>query len=351
MALINIGGYAAFPSYHNGPNSGVSTALVMDAADEKAAMINRADKAGTITTIELGFGAITTGATVDVRVETVDATTGMPTGNLVNAGANASLVVGSADDNTKKTVTLGTAATVTLDQRIAIVVAQPTVSFGNMNLLQTNMSTPASMFPYSALYAAAAWSKQTRNLSIIATYGDGSKQNFGGLTGINITVLSFNNTSTPDEIGIRLSLPFPCKCGGAWLSSGNTFTGDTDFVLYDASDVAIATGTFDADIRNNVSNALLHSYFTPLTLAANTVYRLTMKPTSATNLALLEQTFAANGDMSTLDGGIEIYRTERTDGGAFTNTNTKRPVMGLYLTAFDDGTGSGGRAEFRGSNL
>jgi len=45
--------------------------------------------------------------------------------------------------------------------------------------------------------------------------------------------------------------------------------------------------------------------------------------------------------MDGFPGGQNVHRTERTDLGAWTDTTTKRPWMGVLLTGFNDGAGGG----------
>jgi hypothetical protein len=320
--------------------SGASTGAVIDAADEKTGSVNRAIRTGTITQVILGFGLVTTGATLDVRVETVDATTGHPTGTLVNAGSNASLVVANADDNTSKTVTFTTPASVTEGDVIAIFISNPGASFGNMNLL-ASAERPGTMgFPYQVQYASAAWTDATRNLSIVAVYDDGSKQNFGGNSATNILATSVNTGTTPDEIGNVFTLSVPLTCCGLWLDTQSSFTGNFELVLYDSSNTVLKSVSVDSDQRGNAASAYYKGYTADVSLAAGT-YRIVAKPTTATNITVVEVVHASNNDLAVLDLGATCYKTVRTDAGAWTDTTTRRIQIGILVKGVDDGASSG----------
>jgi hypothetical protein len=41
-------------------------------------------------------------------------------------------------------------------------------------------------------------------------------------------------------------------------------------------------------------------------------------------------------------GGTEWYLSSRVNGGAWTDTTTRRPMLWPYISAIDDGAGGGG---------
>jgi len=43
-----------------------------------------------------------------------------------------------------------------------------------------------------------------------------------------------------------------------------------------------------------------------------------------------------------LSGGQAFHFSSRADAGAWSDTTTRRPIMGLILSAADDGVGGGG---------
>jgi hypothetical protein len=54
---------------------------------------------------------------------------------------------------------------------------------------------------------------------------------------------------------------------------------------------------------------------------------------------MLSYSYGSDAIMNALPGGQDLYWGERTDGGSWTTTTTKRPNMGLWLDQFDDGVG------------
>src|SRR3990172_8330277 len=145
--------------------------LLLDAADEKAAFIFRAPKAGDITEVVFLTGTVTTGAIVDVRIETVSLTNGDPTGTLWGTTTNGAVVIANTDDNVFKTATLTLAATVAKGDLLSVVIVNPTVSPGNLNVV-TSLDHSAG-FPYRDLFTTV-WTKGIRPLIVGIEYSDGS---------------------------------------------------------------------------------------------------------------------------------------------------------------------------------
>ena len=107
------------------------TDFLLDAAGEIAGFVFRAPKAGEIDQIHFRTGTVTTGDDLDVRLETVDAANGDPTGTLADTNSNATQAVGNGDDDTWFAVSLTASATVTADTPYAIALTAPGGYCGN----------------------------------------------------------------------------------------------------------------------------------------------------------------------------------------------------------------------------
>ena len=93
----------AVPSRPQGTASNGNAAFfavgVIDANDEKVAFVVLLQKAGDISTVHFRTGTVTTGDDVLVRLETVDQTTGNPTGTLWGTTTSATVTVADGDDD------------------------------------------------------------------------------------------------------------------------------------------------------------------------------------------------------------------------------------------------------------
>jgi len=81
-------------------------------------------------------------------------------------------------------------------------------------------------------------------------------------------------------------------------------------------------------------------------LDANAKYRISLKPTTTTDISL--NVLVINGPllMDTLEGGVAFVQTSRKDGGDWTDNLGQRPMMGIIVTGLDHdisgGSGGGG---------
>lgn len=308
---------------------------LLDAAGEKKAFIIAIPKSGTVSKIGFKTGTVTTSQTLRVSLQTVDAATGNPTGTLY--GGSTAGTQASPASNTYYTVSFGTGATAVKGNIVAVVIEFDS-TIGNLNI-DTVATIYANSFPYCNHYTTS-WTKNTNIPLVALEYSDGSYADCGGYPTSAVTYLSWNSGSTPDERALRFSLPFPSRLKGVWFRG--SVAGNMDIVLYQGTTVLISQ-SIDKD-QTNQSGRYNKFYFnTTYNLAANTVYRLSLKPTTVTNISVFtEFSFASQAILDSIDGGQQFYYSYRTDAGAWTDDTTKRYFMGLILDQFDDGTAVGG---------
>jgi hypothetical protein len=194
---------------------------------------------------------------------------------------------------------------------------------------------------------SGAYAKVSSSFPIFALkYDDGTYAKIPGLVLpiVSITNQAFNNTSTPDERGLRFQVEFDCKISGFWMQiSANQ---PADAVLYDNASSVLATVVIDPEVRQGVS-AITKSWFyfsSAISLTANTTYRLVLKPTTVNSVTLQQFNATSNAILEATDGGIEWYLTSRTDAGAWTDTTTSQPFIGIILSELDVSSGGGGGA-------
>jgi hypothetical protein len=312
--------------------------FLLDAASEKAAGVFQAPKDGTINKVGFLARTVTTGDTVDVRLETVSDANGDPTGTLLDTNTNASQVIGSGDDNTWFLTTLTAGAAVSKGDKIAVVIVNGAAP-GDLNI--GVISAGNQNFPYPDHFTAA-WAKNNGRSPVFALeYSDGSYAIADGVFPVsaksNETLAS---NTTPDERGLKFKLPIPFRVTKCWfeIDPNDNF----DVVLYDSDDSVLETYSFDKDISatSNIITTRI-TFASPHELLEDTFYRITIKPSTTTLVTLGEFDVDTAAIMDSFDGGQDFHHTSRTDGGAWTDTTTKRPLMGLLIDAFDDGVGGG----------
>jgi hypothetical protein len=347
MALQSINHGFPFPAWPTSASGVPSTsgAFAIDAAAEKAASIWVASAAKAIRTIHIRTATVATGDTVDVRVETVDsAANGDPTGTLHTTNSNASLAIGSGDDNVWKSVQL-TADTATL--AIGDVFACVVVNGGGGGNIQIAGYQDQSVagIPYGDLFTAS-WAKNSNAALIIPQYSDGSFEPIFGFadTGGPINTTTFNSGTATNRRGNIFQVPFPCRAKGAW--AWVDADGDFTIKLYDSDGTTVLATTANVNRfqRQGAAGALSFVPFTAAaTLAANTSYRIVVVPADTTNLSTYDFDVPAAAMLDMFPGGQNCHASVFTSS-AWVETTTRRGYLGVFLDAFSDGIGAGGGA-------
>jgi hypothetical protein len=350
MAFQAINGIVIPPiPYDTSALSFLTSTFVIDAADEKVAIICQAPKTGSIRKVIWRTGTVTTGATLDVRIETVSTSTGMPTGTLWGTNTNGSQVVSAG--STVYETQLTSDASVTKNDIIAIVIANPSVSFGNMQIVSLAGYSNTGNFPYMATYTSS-WSgySGTYQLVFLLEYSDGSyayqpHNSFAS----SITSTTFSSSTNPNHRALRFRLPCKVRVGGLWAQAD--MDGDMDLLLvadnWDGTNGnALARVVLDKDIRYGTSaRAGRYMLTSSVELAADTTYRVVIKPTTTTSLTSYHYSLGSNAQFAVTEMGIEAYLSTAnnpTGSESWTDTTTARIMAGLILDGFDDGASAGG---------
>lgn len=361
MALVAVG-RVLFPEYLVGMASQSTTfgsnTIVLDSDTDRVAWVGRASITDTLTTIYFRTSTVTTGCTVDVRVETV--TNGRPSGTLFAANTAASVVIADGDDNVWKTATLTAAASLTVEDEFAIIITVDTAgATPNLQLTvsPSNLNNTGGLYPVCLLDAGAGtWASAAFAFDWILQYGTAGVIPTSGMIPVNGggTLTAFNSGSTDDEIALRFQVPFKCRCSGARVFMGNiTAAGDFTISLWPASSDddtdALAQVTEDGDVVSSATaDCFVEVPFSPVTLDINTTYYLGLRADTANNISIGELTTAtvANAILAFPGVSAQMYRSRRAwtagTAGAWTDTTTTLPLINLIIDQLDDGAGGGG---------
>ena len=338
MSLINIEPFVMWPKA-SGPLTAF-TGLTLNSTTTKNGYITMVPHTGTINNVLIRTRAVTSSQTLKVSLQGVDAN-GKPDGTILGVGNSAFGTQGSLVLDTVYTVVLGTPLAVTRGTYIAVVVEWSGTQ-GNITMAQAT-GTICNNF-YTATFAAAAWTITASGVAPVVgfEYTDG----FHGETTYPlslITATTYNSGSTPDEIGCYINnVVDTIVCGAyAYIDKDAACT----IKLYDASDNVLESSVLAVNNRwvNSIGFDYVH-FATNVTLYKNTVYRLTLLPTSGSSITLGEYTLPSAAAMNSLSLGTAFYRTSRSDAGAWTQDATSRPIIGLFCraTGNSDSGGSSG---------
>ena len=334
------------------PTFNISSLLTIDASAEKAAFMFQVPKTGTLDKIEFRTGAVTFGGGSVLRAsfQDIDLATGFPDGtqdqfrDVTGVAANTWTVPGlmtsdGTDTGTKRSVTVGGLLAVVIEY--ATFTAGDTVTWAQHQVQSTTGILPA--FPTPALFTAA-WAMNTAGYpSMALKYNDGSYAYIVDPLSpiLTFNTRTFNSTSTPDERGMIFQFAGPVAVGGAWFRAD--LDAAADLVLYDSDgSTALQTVSLDSDLRSGTAGLNQFVRFADTNLTASTNYRLILKPTSASSVSLYDYDVSAAAHLDVCAGGQNFHSTTRTDAGAWTQTTTNRPWMGLLVTKIDNGAGGGG---------
>ncbi|MEE9597226.1 MAG: hypothetical protein V3V96_10665 [Acidiferrobacterales bacterium] len=350
MTLQSIQGAIAWPPMTYGfGDFGMTANVVVDAAGEGHGIVFMAPATGNIAKIGWRTHTVTTGGDMDVRLETVDDTSGLPDGNLKAASANVVITVDATDDLTLFESTLTSAAAVTKGDVLAAIIVGDT---GFASTLQ--LSGPESVvvegrysttyLPYGVVHTGS-WAKDTINrCTLWIEYDDGVCYPVG-FSGV-ASETSFSSASTPDEVGIKFQVPFPCRVTGFWVSA--EIDGDATIKLYGPSTI---TAALDKDIRVAAAGHLHQGFFaSTVDLVKDTDYRLTLLP-GATSIKRHETTLFDANARGAASGGTNVAKTSRADAGGWTEDTTMIVQIGLLIDQLDDGVGGGTTSILGGGNL
>lgn len=341
MTLASMVGAVNWPErpHHNAANLALGN-YDFDSVDEQLAFVFEAPKAGDLKKISFLVNSHTTTGTVTVGFQDVSLADGNPDGTFDQSNTI------SLSGTGWQTVTLTTARTVTKGERVAVVIKQPASSPADVNLAIVGSSSVITFdHPYLVFdTGSGSWSKSTFPGVFGIEYSDGTYAPIPHLFPFSaVASTSFNSSSAPDERGLKFRFPFACRVSGFWL--WGSIAADATVKLYDADgSTVLLSRTLDKDVKGaSGSIRAAYEFAGTAELVADTYYRLTLVPDSTTNVLLNEFDVSTAAIMDSFSGGQDVHHTHRTDAGSWTDTTTKRAMMGVAIDQLDDGGGGGGR--------
>lgn len=308
----------------------------------RVAWVIQVPKTGTLDKFELMCNFVSSPSPVKFSFQNVDGS-GIPDGTVdqyrVRSGITAVWTVpglitsDGTDGGSKRAVTKG--------EMLACVTEWDSATTGEVDWagLTNNSNSETNFFPYLLSHNGSSYTKQTPNAypSLALKYDDGTYETPVGVCYPlqSITTSQFSNADTPDERALYFSFSAAVTVDGGWFHID--LNANIEIVLYD-SDGTTALATLAIDADHVMAATPAPRYFTfdaPVTLLPDTNYRLAVKPTTSTFVAIYEMSFATAAIHDALPGGSAFCLSTRTDAGAWTETTTKRPFAGLHITALE----------------
>ncbi len=348
--LQSIGGVIFWPApFPSNTNRLLNASILQIALNEQADLacaVKQIPKAGDIAKVFWKTGTVTTANDLKAGIYTVDATTGHATTTAYKGMAAGTVVAGSVTATTYIPFVLGTNATsVVQGDVVGACVQSADADAINLQIMTGDAANWQGLLPYIDSYdnATTTWTKAVGSPLVTFEYSDGSYAEVVGTFPVSAaTDTAYNTGAANDEGGNNITLPFKCRAAGFWFY-GDVNT-DITFKLYDTDGATVlASFAFDFDIQQASTTGIKYVRFASgITLTTNSTYKLTMLTASATSSTMSDVTVLAAAQMGAMPGGQTISYTTRDGGGAWTNTATKRAMIGLLIDQLDDGASAGG---------
>jgi len=324
------------------PTFAFSTAVV-DAVGEGMGYVFETNVTDTITKVGFHVNTVTTSGDIEVRLETVDANF-LPSGTLAGTDTNGVVSVTAAGGYE---VTLTSALSVTPGQRYAVVAVRPGTGavVCSFSLMQSSQSTRMSGVPTSTIKTTASWAIGTNISNIWVVYGTNGYSNKLFTSGITaFTSVNYSTSTTPDVIGNVIRFPYDVQINALYAIVD--FDGACDIKLLDSDGSTVLRSVSNpANYPNNTGVSQNIHAVAPITLTANTDYRVIVEPTTTTNSAIVDFVFF-NADLrAQYPMGEFAWKTSAKDpvnAASYTDNTGRFVAVGVNVVAIDIPTSGGG---------
>jgi len=322
------------------------------ATDSAAAIIQIGDRddGKAVSKLAVLVSVVTASGPVDARVETVNATTGNPSGTLATTNANLSANVSSTGWNE---FALTASHTVAAGDILAIVFAAGTGTDITVTSARRHGSGGMTGFPYVADQIDSVWTKNPMHIEkkltqLAVGFSDGSWMNIFGILPATAFADSSIISSGAAEVGLEFQIPFAATLSGIALSIKRDFdiavhVGSSSYLPGDTGATRLSTIALDKDIRNGTAH--VYSRFrlsTPVDLSANTTYRVVIDSTTANTVKAKYMDFNAAANVECFGANTTWKHILDNTAGGWTTTTTRLPLMSLAISKVDDGAGGAG---------
>lgn len=362
--------WALYPPQFNTP---ATNSFVLDAAEELIGYVITIPKTGTLKKVGWGITAVSSPVlTARMSLENIAAAIGQPVAttdaakNLYAANAVSADITNPSAGIRFDAINGSTGISVTKGDRVAITIRITSYTSGSISVRYSQYGgfTPFGGYhslrtnAYTFTYVGGSWKLYHTPHVTLEFDGEFVPVPFTMPAQSLATSMGWNSTSNPDRRGMKFSLPFTCKLGGAFFY----FDGDsdTDLILYEPDGYTVATG-FPITLNKNERTAnSLGWYFVefpvPPTITADLNYRFAFLPKENTNCTMYVVTPESDGEISGLTGYMEgsrvvyTYRNGAPSSGdkEWTDSTTQKSTVSLFISEIDIPSGGSGGGPIMG---
>lgn len=345
MALVTLDDFICAPSWYP---YGYPASLTIDADGEVAAGVWRPCSSGLITHVGFKTGSTVGGQTLRVGIQSVDASTGLHSGTWLGDDGNAGNGYGdqaSPSANSIYIVALNESVLVSAGNAYAIVVTFESTAGATQILSGNAIYFPArstNLGPFGSSYAINPNVKYTSGAPMFLVGYNGTYKHSWLIPVLDV-VSSAVSLRDADTYTRRCGNRVKFAAGGRAV--GIMYYGDTDqdalAVLYSDAGSVLASGAHDKDVRGaTTADPAFIPFETPVTVSANTWYRMCLTAVSTTVSANLVQKVILNNvaHMGQLPLGSNCYYCAY-DGTSWTDDTAQRVSVSLVFDQIEVGGG------------
>jgi hypothetical protein len=292
-------------------------------------------------------GTVAGSGTLDIRIETVDGTTGLPSGTLW--ATNTNVAGGSLTTSTWSLQALTASATINRGDFYCVKLAYNSGTSVIINKFSNLGRFPTCGLPYRVANTGTP-TKGAINNTMPMVLGSSSTA-FYRVEGMLPVTGAVSNVSggsgTMSALGMRFRIPFAARCRGLiYYPSDSTLAAITYGLYSDGwSELSSSLTSFDSDNIHIATGVTLYLPFdSSVTLSPNTWYRAAILPGAVTAIRIptvampsadYSEAFPFNGD---------CHAFTRNTGGTIDDSTyaLNFPLMDLMLDQISDDAGSGG---------
>lgn len=307
------------------------------AVNDSQAYVCQSPVTDTIDFIKIWTGTNAVAGNSDVRIETIDDTTGLPSGTLVTVGGNVTVAFNAA--TTEFTATFGTPVSVTKGLRIAFVFQQPASSPPSYQLRSSGETLPKE-FPYAVRKITGVSTKSNSDLAIaVHTTTNGYvEMNSGHPISAATTPTSspsFTSASNPNRYGNKFIPNAALRVTGCWIYYTPSTTSDFIVELYDSANNVIASYTHDANDQQAGAGLNFYEFTSSVILQPGATYRIAQRPTTANGLTQDYIPYASAAYLPAASGAGKFTGTTSGNGTTWTDSTTDLRFIGIIWDGID----------------
>lgn len=172
--------------------------------------------------------------------------------------------------------------------------------------------------------------------NVLFEFSDGTFGTLGDTFPIStLTAGTIDINTASDERALVFRFPMSVEVDGLWALLEIQPGADFELILYSGT-TALQTVSIDADAM--LADSTERYIFVPIpktTLAANTDYRVAVKPTTVLNVTLPIFIMNSGAHRAAYPFGTDAAASSRADGGSWSDSSASRPCMGVRLSGID----------------